>query len=422
MRLKHLFTCILLHSILLPMDYNDGNSTTYSYLPDGTLLPREYGLKYIGRKGESNGAIGIASGTDSVTTDVPSLSGSQIAERPSLIVFGKTEYSGNIIYKNGEVDKVLFPGGYCTFNKDTSEPVFHYYTQDHLGNNRTVTNEDGTVEQITHYYPFGGTFNDAGLNASLQQYKYNGKELDRVAGLNTYDYGARQYFSALPVWDRVDPKCEEDYGTSPYVYCRNNPIRMFDNDGKRPGDFFLTMDAAAIDFGLFYNDNSIRENREYGAFIYRVTNHKGEIGYSYNFATPGNSNGVVPNMAPNGKIPSARIHTHAAYDSRRYNNEFSGIRNNKFQLLSSREKLFVKNNDIGVANATKMNSYVVTPNGSLQKYDYISGKIKVISINMPSDRNNPNRLNERQSEIEEDKLTISQILEIMRNVLYEKYK
>ena len=146
------------------MDYNDGNSTTYSYLPDGTLLSREYGLKYTGRKGESNGAVGIASGADGVTTDVPSLSNSQIAERPSLIVFGKTEYSGNIIYKNGEVDKVLFPGGYCTFNKDTSEPIFHYYTQDHLGNNRTVTNEDGTVEQITHYYPFGGTFNDAGLN------------------------------------------------------------------------------------------------------------------------------------------------------------------------------------------------------------------------------------------------------------------
>ena len=77
------------------------------------------------------------------------------------------------------------------------------YTQDHLGNNRTVTNEDGTVEQIVHYYPFGGTFNDAGLNTGLQQYKYNSKELDRIAGLNTYDYGARQYFSALPVWDRI---------------------------------------------------------------------------------------------------------------------------------------------------------------------------------------------------------------------------
>lgn len=192
------------------MDYNDGNSTTYSYLPDGTLLSKEYGLKYIGRKGNSNGAVGIASGTDSVTTDVPSLSNSQIAERPSLIVFGKTEYSGNVIYKNGKLDKVLFPGGYCTFDSENnSQPIFHYFTQDHLGNNRTVTNEDGTVEQITHYYPFGGTFNDAGVNASLQQYKYNGKELDRVAGLNTYDYGARQMQKHDPTWKKTTDELKE---------------------------------------------------------------------------------------------------------------------------------------------------------------------------------------------------------------------
>ena len=31
------------------------------------------------------------------------------------------------------------------------------------------------------------------VNASLQPYKYNGKELDLMHGLNTYDYGARQY-------------------------------------------------------------------------------------------------------------------------------------------------------------------------------------------------------------------------------------
>ena len=72
-----------------------------------------------------------------------------------------------------------------------------------------------TVRQITHYYPFGGTFNDAGVNASLQQYKYNGKELDRVAGLNTYDYGARQYFSTVPTWDRMDALCEKYYNISP---------------------------------------------------------------------------------------------------------------------------------------------------------------------------------------------------------------
>ena len=71
------------------------------------------------------------------------------------------------------------------------------------------------------------------MNASLQQYKYNGKELDRVAGLNTYDYGARQYFSALPVWDRVDPECEKYYNISPYAYCANNPIILKDYKGEK---------------------------------------------------------------------------------------------------------------------------------------------------------------------------------------------
>ena len=52
---------------------------------------------------------------------------------------------------------------YWLVDSDTGKPEFHYFTKDHLGNNRTVTNGDGTVEQITHYYPFGGIFNDAGI-------------------------------------------------------------------------------------------------------------------------------------------------------------------------------------------------------------------------------------------------------------------
>ena len=216
------------------IDFKDGNSITYTYLPDRTLLSKEYGLPYNIEKEKVNGVIGIDNAADRVSTEASSLSDTIMAAQPGMIMFGETEYSGNIIYKNGKLDKVLFPGGYCTFDKEKKDlPIFHYYTQDHLGNNRTVTNEDGTVEQIVHYYPFGGTFNDAGLNASLQQYKYNGKELDRVAGLNTYDYGARQYFSALPVWDRVDPKCEEDYGVSPYAYCRNNPMKFIDKKGEK---------------------------------------------------------------------------------------------------------------------------------------------------------------------------------------------
>jgi RHS repeat-associated protein len=69
-------------------------------------------------------------------------------------------------------------------------------------------------------------------NASLQPYKYNGKELDLMHGLNTYDYGARQYYSIVGRWDRVDPLCEKDYPTSPYVFCGNNPVNRIDKDGR----------------------------------------------------------------------------------------------------------------------------------------------------------------------------------------------
>ena len=43
------------------------------------------------------------------------------------------------------------------------------------------------------------------VNASLQPYKYNCKELDLMHGLNTYDYGARQYDPVTGRWDRVAP-------------------------------------------------------------------------------------------------------------------------------------------------------------------------------------------------------------------------
>ena len=214
------------------IDFKDGNSITYTYLPDGTLIRKGYGEKQLLSPSKLKDNVSILDSLTNISGRIDSAD-SLFMDNLGMIVTGNTEYSGNIIYRNGKLYKVLFPGGYCTFNKGTSEPIFHYFTQDHLGNNRIVTNEDGTVEQITHYYPFGGTLNDAGSNAGLQQYKYNGKELDRIAGLNTYDYGARQYFPSLPIWDRMDSKCEEEYQTSPYSYCRNNPIKFIDNDGNK---------------------------------------------------------------------------------------------------------------------------------------------------------------------------------------------
>lgn len=138
--------------------------------------------------------------------------------------------------KNGKIDKYLFEGGYCQATATgayTDTFAFHYYNQDHLGNNREVVDPSGNVVQVTNYYPFGAPYADdkASLNPDKQQYNYNSKELDRMHGLNTYDYGARQHDPILGRWDRIDSLCEKYYSTSPYAYCMNNPVRFIDPDG-----------------------------------------------------------------------------------------------------------------------------------------------------------------------------------------------
>lgn len=152
---------------------------------------------------------------------------------------------------------------YIFLNKD-STLTWCSVEKDHLGSSRVVRENrlGGKTLQMNHYYPFGNTFgecNHCDENPSLQCYKFNGKELNLVHGLRLYDYGARMYDDLLGCWTSVDPMAEKYYHISPYVFCLNNPIRMVDRDGKDTWDFFPTADAAAIDFGYFYNDNSIRE-------------------------------------------------------------------------------------------------------------------------------------------------------------------
>ena len=82
------------------------------------------------------------------------------------------------------------------------------------------------------YYPFGAEFCHSSTVSDVQSRKYSGKEFDKMHGLNTYDYGARQYNPILGRWDRMDPLCEKYYSISPYAYCANNPIVYIDPDGK----------------------------------------------------------------------------------------------------------------------------------------------------------------------------------------------
>ena len=94
-----------------------------------------------------------------------------------------------------------------------------------------MADAEGSVEEVNDYYPFGGLMSNTTGN-EFQPYKYNGKELDRKAGLNLYDYGARFYDPAIGRFSTVDPMTEKYLETSSYVYCNDNPLKYIDPTGK----------------------------------------------------------------------------------------------------------------------------------------------------------------------------------------------
>ena len=135
------------------------------------------------------------------------------------------DYCGSVIYENGAAKLWQTEAGYISMN-DTK---YHYYLQDHQGNNRVVVNETGATEEVNHYYAFGGLFSS---DESIQPFKYNGKELDTQKGLNWYDYGVRLYDAALGRWFAVDPLAEKYQNISPYTFTGNYGFNVREVDGK----------------------------------------------------------------------------------------------------------------------------------------------------------------------------------------------
>lgn len=159
---------------------------------------------------------------------IPSTGSAQV--RPVRLV-KTTNYCKNFTYNLPELTRIDFDGGYISFGFRSSKPIYHYYLQDHQGNNRMVLSEDDEIEQEMHYYPFGGIMGESS-EGNAQPFRYNGKEYETMGGLNMHDYGARFYDQTLGRWHVMDEKAEDYYDISPYAYCMNNPVNAIDPDGK----------------------------------------------------------------------------------------------------------------------------------------------------------------------------------------------
>ncbi len=138
----------------------------------------------------------------------------------------KTDYVGNLIFKNDVLKTLFFDGGYIEYVSGV--PVYRFFVKDHQGNNRIVADRYGNIVQVNHYDPYGQSL-DVIVPPEISSFKYSGKEFDE--SISAYDFGARHYSTDFPRWRTIDPKAEKYFSVSPYAYCAGNPINMIDPQG-----------------------------------------------------------------------------------------------------------------------------------------------------------------------------------------------
>ena len=233
--------------------YQNGSKASYTYTAAGEKLRVDHGINVA----PVLDPTGLTAPPASTRGGLPPGDLEQIdSVLINYLERTRVDYCGNMIYDRG-VRRLLTDEGYVTFTTNGT-PQYHYCLRDHLGNIRVVMAQDGTVEQKTHYYPFGGIMYGS-TGQGVQPFKYGGKELDRTNGLDSYDFGARSYFADRIQWMTMDPLCEKYYDVSPYVYCGDDPINKVDPIGLAPifnqnGDYLGTTKEGYFDdnTGMIY--------------------------------------------------------------------------------------------------------------------------------------------------------------------------
>ena len=245
-----------------------------------------------------------------------------------------TDYCGNVVYENGVPQILLTEVGYVSL----TDGQYHYYLKDHQGNNRVVVDEEGTVEEVNHYYPFGGVFSSTG---DAQPYKYNGKELDRKGGLDWYDYGARMYDAALGRFMKTDRFSEKYVSLSPYQYGANNPVNNIDVNGD----------------SLLLNKTSVAEAM---LAIYNGLEDGTNIKMKFN----------------NGVLDPTSIEAHAKVTSDFFLQDLYEIATNEkmVELSVSDKNTFIMNEFLDKKNIVKLKEELKSIPSEVRKIDFINRK------------------------------------------------
>lgn len=141
---------------------------------------------------------------------------------------------GDLLFRDGKLSRVYFPGGYLNINSgSTSNLEYQYFITDYLGSIRTTCDGiTGAAVQHLEYLPSGIVFSQGYNGVCYQNKRFCAKEAIDMHGYGLYDSGARFLHSKILNFQSIDPLCEKYPGVSPYVYCMNNPVSLVDPDGR----------------------------------------------------------------------------------------------------------------------------------------------------------------------------------------------
>ena len=132
----------------------------------------------------------------------------------------------------------------------SSAPTIHYIHADHLTSSSVVSKSNGTLEELTDYYPYGKIKLDQ-TSSFKEKRKFTGHHFDEESDLTYakaryYDQDIGRFFSQDPAFQVVGNSQQlkektglelEQYladpqGMNSYSYVKNNPLKYVDPSGE----------------------------------------------------------------------------------------------------------------------------------------------------------------------------------------------
>ncbi len=205
------------------IDLGADNKVYSSYLPDGTLIARDF------RSVRTRTTVRVNSKGDTIVRTI---------REP---VIDHTRYRGDWEI-NGSVWRLNTPEGIARVVKNASTSdaqggasvgrtfTHLWYVRDRLGSVRTVVDDEGTIRQCTMYYPSGLPVQLFGTERVTDR-AHIGNRWSNFAGLGWHDNIARWHDAILDRFTTPDPKAADYPSFSPYAHCAANPLRFTDPTG-----------------------------------------------------------------------------------------------------------------------------------------------------------------------------------------------